>query len=123
MIKKLNQQIQKQWAFFGPKWFCWLSVFLGSLIWFVDPTLNLFGIMNDIGYSSIHYISDVQHSDNTIYFLILVVLFCYPIMCAIIFFPSFMFLLSRVVVDHYTPNSVRIHYFMYFSIFLANTFL
>ena len=116
MIKKLNQQIQTHFAFFGPKWFCWLSVFLGSIIWFVDPTLNLFGIMDDISYSTMYYINDVQHSGNTVYFLILIVLFCYPIMCAIVFLPSFMFLLSRVTVDHYTPSSVRKYYFVYFSI-------
>ena len=116
MIKILNQRIQKHFAFFGPKWFCWLSVFLGSIIWFVDPTLNLFGIMEDVGYLSIHYIMDVKNSGNTIYSVILIVLFCYPISCAIIYLPSFMFLLSNVAVDHYTPSSVRKYYFMYFSI-------
>jgi len=45
MFKDLNNQIQKQWAFFGPKWFCWLMVFLGLEIWIIE------GIFKALGYA------------------------------------------------------------------------
>ena len=40
MIKTLNQRIQKHYAFFGPKWFCWLMVFMGFQTWIVEGTFK-----------------------------------------------------------------------------------
>ena len=117
IFKKLNQQIQKQWAFFGPKWWCWLLVGLGSIPWFIEGPFKAFGYAEyGPGYQTIHYISNVLNSGDHLYFFILIVIFCIPCMSAIIYFPSFMFLLSRVAVEHYKPNSVKKYYSMYFGI-------
>ena len=120
MFKKLNQQIQSQWAFFGPKWLCWLKVMLGSIMWFVEGPFKVLGYAEyGPGYQTIEYISAVLHSGNHLYFFILIIIFCIPVMSTIIYFPSFMFLLSRVAVDHYQPTSVKKYYLMYFTILLS----
>ena len=117
LFKKLNQQIKSQWAFFGPKWWCWFLVLLGSIPWFIEGPFKVLGYGEfGPGYQTIEYITSVLHSGNHLYFFILCVIFSIPIMSAIIYFPSFMFLLSRVTLDHYQPSSVKKYYLMYFTI-------
>ena len=117
MFKDLNNQIQKQWAFFGPKWFCWLMVFLGLEIWIIE------GIFKALGYAEygpafmlVEYTDLSLDTKNYILFAVLIVIISFTSLFAIIHFPSFMFLLSSVAVDHYTPNSVKKYYLMYFGI-------
>ena len=117
MFKKLNQQIQKHFGFYGPKWWCWLQVVLGSIVWFVEGPFKVLGYAEyGPGYQALHYIFEVSNSGNHLYYLIVLIIFCIPVLSTIIIFPSFMFLLSRVAVDHYQPSSVKKYYLMYFTI-------
>ena len=116
IFKKLNQQIQKQWAFFGPKWWCWLLVGLGSIPWFIEGPFKAFGYAKyGPGYQTMNYIHSVLINGDHLYFFILIDIFCVPCMGAMIYFPSFMFLLSRVIVEYYKPSSVKKYYLMYFG--------
>ena len=98
MFKDLNNQIQKQWAFFGPKWFCWLMVFLGLEIWIIE------GIFKAIGYAEygpafmlVEYTDTSLDSKNYIIFAGLIVIISFTSLFAIIHFPSFMFLLTKTI--------------------------
>lgn len=110
MFKKLNNEIQSQWAFFGPKWWCWLLVLLGSIPWLIEGPFKAFGYAKyGPGFQVIEYISYVYNSNNYIYFFVLVVVFCLPMMSAMIYFPSFMFLFARIVIEHYNPKGNKIY--------------
>ena len=98
MFKDLNNQIQKQWAFFGPKWFCWLMVFLGLEIWIIE------GIFKALGYAEygpafklVEYTDSSLDSQNYIIFAGLIVIISFTSLFAIIHFPSFMFLLTKTI--------------------------
>ena len=98
MFKDLNNQIQKQWAFFGPKWFCWLMVFLGLEIWIIE------GIFKALGYAEygpafmlVEYTDLSLDTKNYILFAVLIVIISFTSLFAIIHFPSFMFLLTKTI--------------------------
>ena len=98
MFKDLNNQIQKQWAFFGPKWFCWLMVFLGLEIWIIE------GIFKALGYAEygpafmlVEYTDLSLDTKNYILFAVLIVIISFTSLFAIIHFPSFMFLLTKII--------------------------
>ena len=56
----INNKIQKQWAFFGPKWFCWLLVFFGFEFWFIEATFKALGFASyGPGYLLLNYIHEV----------------------------------------------------------------
>ena len=98
MFKELNNQIQKQWAFFGPKWFCWLVVFLGFQIWIVEGSFKALGYAEyGPAYMFVEYIGLTLDNKNYIIFAFLLVIMSFICLFAIIHFPSFMFLLTKVI--------------------------
>ena len=90
MLNILNNKIQSQWAFFGPKWFCWLLVLIGFDIWIIEGTLKF-----------------LEQQD---YFLMILLtpILSFAIFCFFIYFPSFMFLFSRTFVDYYNIQGKKI---------------
>ena len=117
MIKTLNQKIQTHFAFFGPKWFCWSAVFIGFELWIVEGTLKAFGYGEyGPGFKLIEYADLALDTKNYILFGVLLIVISFICFSFLVYFPSFMFLLSGVAVDHYTPNSVTKYYLMYFGI-------
>lgn len=116
MFKDLNNQIQKQWAFFGPKWFCWLLVFLGFELWIIE------GIFKALGYSEygpafmlVEYTDLSLDSKNYIIFAGLIVIISFTSLFAIIHFPSFMFLFTKIIVFKLVE---RFRFTGYFKIYL-----
>ncbi len=98
----INNKIQKQWAFFGPKWFCWLLVFFGFEFWFIEATFKALGFASyGPGYLLLNYIHEVFLDKNYLYFFILITLISVPVICPLIYFPSFLFLLCRVVNEEF----------------------
>ena len=102
MIKALNQRIQKHFAFFGPKWFCWLMVFLGFQTWIVEGTFKALGY-GEYGpiYNIIEFTDLALNTKNYFLFALLIIIISFIAMFSIINFPSFMFLLSYVFVEYY----------------------
>ena len=124
MFKDLNNQIQKQWAFFGPKWFCWLMVFLGLEIWIIE------GIFKALGYAEygpafmlVEYTDLSLDTKNYILFAVLIVIISFTSLFAIIHFPSFMFLLTKIIMfkliekfSFYNQVTIYLIGFFYFYI-------
>ena len=64
----------------------------------------------------IEYADLALDTKNYILFGVLLIVISFICFSFLVYFPSFMFLLSGVAVDHYTPNSVTKYYLMYFGI-------
>ena len=121
MFKDLNNQIQKQWAFFGPKWFCWLMVFLGLEIWIIE------GIFKALGYAEhgpafmlVEYTDLSLDSKNYIIFAGLIVIISFTSLFAIIHFPSFMFLLTKTIMFKLIE---KVSFYNQLSIYLIGFFI
>ena len=121
MFKDLNNQIQKQWAFFGPKWFCWLMVFLGLEIWIIE------GIFKALGYAEygpafmlVEYTDLSLDTKNYILFAVLIVFISFTSLIAIIHFPSFMFLFTKIIVFKLVE---QFRFTGYFKIYLIGFFI
>ena len=109
MLNILNNKIQSQWAFFGPKWFCWLLVLIGFDIWIIEGTLK-FLEQRDYGPVFILMERTALAYQNKDYFLMILLtpILSFAIFCFFIYFPSFMFLFSRTFVDYYNIRGKRI---------------
>ncbi len=119
MFNLLNKKIQSQWAFFGPKWFCWTLVLVGFEMWFVEGTLKFVNQYENgpafiiFEYTSLAY-------ENKDYFLILIFscILSFLVMCFGIYFPSFMFLFSRTFIEYYNFKGTKVVY-LYLIILLS----
>ena len=121
MFKDLNNQIQKQLGFFGPKWFCWLLVFLGFELWIIEGIFKALGYAeNGPGYILIEEASFALNSDQYIKFGILSLLITLLVMSFAIYFPSFMFLFTKIIVFKLVE---RFRFTGYFKIYLIGFFI
>lgn len=121
MFKELNDQIQKQWAFFGPKWFCWLLVLLGFEPWIIEGIFKALGYAeNGPAYILIEETFFALNSDQYIKFGILILLVVLVVMSFGIYFPSFMFLLTKIIVFKLVE---RFRFTGYFKIYLIGFFI
>ena len=121
MFKDLNNQIQKQWAFFGPKWFCWFLVLLGFEPWIIE------GIFKSLGYAEygptyilIKRTFFALDNNQYIQFGILIFLVSLMVMSFGVYFPSFMFLFTKIIVFKLVE---RFTFRGYFSIYLIGFFI
>lgn len=121
MFKELNNQIQKQWAFFGPKWFCWLLVLLGFELWIIEGIFKALGYAeNGPAYILIEETFFALNSDQYIKFGILILLVVLLVMSFGIYFPSFMLLFTKIIVFKLVE---RFRFKGYFKIFLIGFFI
>ena len=97
-IQEINEKLPSHYGFFGPKWFCWILVFMGTLVWLVEPSFKSLGLY-DYGplYILIDITADALNSKKYLLFSILTIVLGVIIMSAIIYFPSFWVLTFNVV--------------------------
>ena len=119
MLNILNNKIQSQWAFFGPKWFCWLLVLIGFDIWIIEGTLK-FLEQRDYGPVFILMERTAFAYQNKEYFLMLLLtpILSFIVLCFFIYFPSFMFLFSRTFIEYYNFKGTKVVY-LYLIILLS----
>ena len=119
MLNILNNKILSQWAFFGPKWFCWLLVLIGFDIWIIEGTLK-FLEQRDYGPVFILMEHTAFAYKNKEYFLMLLLtpILSFIVLCFFIYFPSFMFLFSRTFIEYYNFKGTKVVY-LYLIILLS----
>ena len=112
VLNEINNKLPKQWAFFGPLWFCWIKVFLGFMLWFVETPFKIFASDLAPAYNLIHFNLGLLHFEQYILFFLVSCFTAFWVMCFGIFFPSFWFMLTWIYVDKAKGK------FVWFKIFL-----
>ena len=112
-IQEINEKLPSHYGFFGPKWFCWILVFMGALLWLVEPSFKSLGLY-DYGplYIFIDITADALNSKKYLLFSILIIVMCLIIMSGLVYFPSFWVLTSNVVSKNMT------NFYLYVAILL-----
>lgn len=118
ILSRINNEIQNQWAFFGPKWFCWLLIFFGFEFWYIEVSFKALGFgASGPGYVLLNYIHEIFLNKNYVLFFILISLVSLPIMSPFIYFPSFLFLLCKVINEEYKNFGILTYLIIFLSPF------
>jgi hypothetical protein len=109
MIQEINEKLPTHWAFFGPKWFCWMLVFIGALGWLIEPSLKSLGLY-DYGplYNLVNLTADALNSKKYLLFSVLLVVVSMVITSLMIHFPSFWVLTTNVISKDMTSGYLYI---------------
>lgn len=100
MLKEINNKLPKQWAFFGPLWFCWLLVFFGFILWFVETPMKIWA--PDYAPGRIVLMQTLEWF-NTKQYILTFISGCFlslVFMSFIIYFPSFWVMLTGIVFNY-----------------------
>ena len=100
MLKEINNKLPKQWAFFGPLWFCWLLVFLGFILWFVEMPIKIWAPDYAPGRIILMQFFEWFHTKQYILTFISGCFLSLVVMSFIIYFPSFWVMLTGIIFNN-----------------------